>query len=421
MSANRQETSINGKPAPLTLVVIGAGNRTSKYLHYILGHPDEVKLVGVVEINDLRRRKVAEEAGLKLSQCFRDVDSFFLDPVKADAVLICTPENAHFRPAMLALDHGYHVLLEKPIAQTLEECRAIAEKANSRGLTVGICHVLRYHPYFRKFKELIDGGELGEIVSVDHRASVGLDRATHSYVRGIFNREEKTNPVLLSKCCHDVDFIVWLIGAKCRRLSSFGSLRWFTSSAAPEGASERCIDCRIERECPYSAVNLYKRRGEWTKNFDVPPGSSLSDVVDKELESGAFGRCVYHCDNDVADHQVLSMIMENDVTVNLSMDFFTLEDHRITHICLTHGEIYGDESQITVHDFRTRTSRVYDFRDLEGTPFHAGADLEIIRDFVNTLRMKKHGSLLTDINDSIESHRICFNADVSMKRDVSIG
>ena len=109
MSANRQETSINGRPAPLTLVVIGAGNRTSKYLHYILGHPDEVKLVGVVEINDLRRRKVAEEAGLKLSQCFRDVDSFFLDPVKADAVLICTPENAHFRPAMLALDHGYHV------------------------------------------------------------------------------------------------------------------------------------------------------------------------------------------------------------------------------------------------------------------------------------------------------------------------
>ena len=176
-----------------------------------------------------------------------------------------------------------------------------------------------------------------------------------------------------------------------------------------------------ETTCPYSAVNLYKRRGEWTKNFDVPAGSTLADVIDRELESGVFGRCVYHCDNDVVDHQVLSMIMENDVTVNMSMDFFTLEDHRITHVCLTHGEIYGDESKITVNEFRNRTTTVYDFSDLEGTPFHAGADLEIIRDFVNTLRMRNHAALLTDINDSIESHRICFNADVSMKRDVSIG
>ena len=421
MSAKNVEINNGINTAPLSIVAIGAGNRTAKYLHYILNHPEEVRLVGVVEINGLRRQNVAKAAGLRPSQCFSDVDSFFLDPVKADAVLICTPENAHFRPAMLALDHGYHVLLEKPIAQTLEECRAIAEKADTRGLTVGICHVLRYHPYFQKFKELVDNGELGQIVSVDHRASVGLDRATHSYVRGIFSSEKKTNPVLLSKCCHDVDFIVWLIGAKCRRLSSFGSLRWFTSSAAPEGAADRCVNCGIESDCPYSAVNLYKRRGAWTKNFDIPEGCTLADVVDRELEEGKFGRCVYHCDNDVVDHQVLSMIMENDVTVNMSMDFFTLEDHRITHVCLTHGEIYGDESRITVNDFRTRTRRIYDFSGLEGKPFHAGADIEIIRDFVNTLRMNRHKSILTGINDSIESHRICFNADVSMKRDVSIG
>ena len=419
MSAENLETNAVA-PAPMTIVAIGAGNRTAKYLHYILNHPEEVKLVGVVEINDLRRQNVAKKAGLKPSQCFSDVDSFFLNPVKADAVLICTPENAHFRPAMLALDHGYHVLLEKPIAQTFEECMAIAENADSRGLTVGVCHVLRYHPYFRKFKEIVDSGELGQIVSIDHRASVGLDRAMHTYVRGICNREKLSNPVLLSKCCHDVDFIVWLIGAKCRRLSSFGSLRWFTSSAAPEGSAKRCVNCQIEERCPYSAVNLYKRRGEWINNFDIPEGFTLADVIDNELENGDFGRCVYHCDNDVVDHQILSMIMENDVTVNMSMDFFTLEDHRITHICLTHGEIYGDESCITVNDFRTRTSCVYDFSDLEGKPFHAGADLEIIRDFVNTLRMKHHKSILTGINDSIESHRICFNADVSMKRDVII-
>ena len=177
----------------------------------------------------------------------------------------------------------------------------------------------------------------------------------------------------------------------------FGSLRWFTSSAAPEGAADRCVNCGIESDCPYSAVNLYKRRGAWTRIsiYLRAAHSPMLSIV--SLRMGKFGRCVYHCDNDVVDHQVLSMIMENDVTVNMSMDFFTLEDHRITHVCLTHGEIYGDESRITVNDFRTRTSRIYDFSGLEGKPFHAGADIEIIRDFVNTLRMNRHKSILTGI------------------------
>lgn len=400
---------------PASIVAIGAGNRTGKYLHYILHNPDKARLVGVVELNDLRRRNVAEMVGLAPEQCFRTYEDFFRNPVKADAVMICTPENVHFEPCMLALEHGYHILLEKPIAQNLEECRIIAGEARKRGLVVAVCHVLRYHPYFMKMKELVSSGKLGKVVSINHRSSVGIDRASHSYVRGIWSREENTNPMLLSKCCHDVDFLVWLTEARYRKLSSFGSLRWFRPEMAPKGSAPRCLDCHVENSCPFSAVNLYRNRREWIANFDVPAGKTITDVIEYELSDGRYGRCVYHCDNNVVDHQVLAMEMDNDVTVNLSMDCFTLHDNRETHICLTNGEVFGNEHTIEVYHFRGGPREVYDFSHIEGTPFHAGADLSMVEDFVNAISKPEH-RILTGIDESIESHRICYEAEQSRKQ-----
>lgn len=399
---------------PVSIVAIGAGNRTGKYLHYILKNPDKARLVGVVELNDLRRENVARMAGLTPDQCFKTYEDFFANPLKADAVMICTPENVHFEPCMLALKHNYHILLEKPIAQTLEETCAIAEEAKRRGRIVAVCHVLRYHPYFMKMKELVSSGRLGKIVSINHRASVGIDRASHSYVRGIWSREETTNPMLLSKCCHDVDFLVWLTKGRYRKLSSFGSLKWFRSEMAPKGSTPRCVDCHVEATCPFSAVNLYRNRREWVSNFDIPEGSTLDDVIEEELHHGRYGRCVYHCDNNVVDHQVLAMEMDNDITVNLSVDCFTLHDNRETHICLTNGEIFGNERSIKVNHFRGGPREVYDFSHLDGAPFHAGADLAMVEDFVNAIGKPGH-TILTGIDESIESHRICYEGERSRR------
>ena len=220
---------------PVSIVAIGAGNRTNKYLEYVKQHPDKVKLVGVVELNDIRRHKVAERFGLDASCCYSDYREFFNQPKQADAVMVCTPENMHFEPTMLAVEAGYHVLLEKPIAQTLDECLAIGEAARKKGVLVSVCHVLRYHPYFMKIKELVDSGELGHIISINHRTSVGVDRAAHGFVRGIWRSERLSNPMLMSKCCHDIDFLLWLTKTPCRKLTSFGSLRWFKAKNAPEG------------------------------------------------------------------------------------------------------------------------------------------------------------------------------------------
>ena len=398
----------------IRIVAIGAGNRTNKYLEYVRQHPDKVKLVGVVELNDIRRKHVAERFGLEASQCYVDYRDFFKASVQADAVMICTPEDMHFEPTMLAIEAGYHVLLEKPIAQTLEECLAIGEAARKKNVLVSVCHVLRYHPYFMKIKELVDSGELGHIISINHRTSVGVDRTAHGFVRGIWRKEAVTNPMLMSKCCHDIDFLLWLTKTPCRKLTSFGSLRWFKEKNAPEGSADRCIDCRVERTCPFSAIDLYRVRRDWIANFDVPQGKTIDEVIEDQLRHGLYGRCVYRCDNDVVDHQIVSMEMESEVTVNFSMDIFTLKDNRETHISLTEGEIDGDETILRVRKFRGATEKVYDFSDIAHTPFHAGADLAIMADFIDAIQTGRR-SLVTSIDRSVESHRICFEAERSRK------
>ena len=399
---------------PVSIVAIGAGNRTNKYLEYIRNHPDLVQLVGVIELNDIRRQHVADRFGLEASQCYVDYHDFFKASKHADAVMVCTPENMHFEPTMLAIEAGYHVLLEKPIAQTLEECQAIGEAARKKGVLVSVCHVLRYHPYFMKIKELVESGELGHIISINHRTSVGVDRAAHGFVRGIWRSERFSNPMLMSKCCHDIDFLLWLTKTPCRKLTSFGSLRWFKAKNAPEGSAERCIDCQVESRCPFSAIDLYKVRRDWISNFDVPEDKTIDDVIEKELCEGLYGRCVYRCDNDVVDHQIVSMEMESEVTINFSMDIFTLKDNRETHISLTEGEIDGDENRLRVRRFRGAEETVYNFSDLVHQPFHAGADLAIIADFIDAIRTGRR-DLVTSIDLSVESHRICFEAERSRK------
>ena len=410
---------MNMANGPVSIVAIGAGNRTHKYLEYVKRNPDKVSLVGVVELNDIRRRSVAERFGLEPSQCYEDYHDFFKHSVQADAVMICTPEDMHFEPTMLAIEAGYHVLLEKPIAQTLEECLAIDEAAREKNVLVSVCHVLRYHPYFAKIKELVSSGELGEIISINHRTSVGIDRSTHGFVRGIWRQEVVTNPMLMSKCCHDIDFLLWLTKTPCRKLTSFGSLRWFKERNAPEGSAERCIDCKVERTCPYSAIDLYRDRRDWISNFDVPQGKTIDEVIEDQLREGMYGRCVYHCDNDVVDHQIVSMEMESEVTINFSMDIFTLKDNRETHISLTEGEIDGDETRLRVRHFRGAEETVYDFSDIAHSPFHAGADLAIIADFIDAIRTGRR-DLVTSIDRSVESHRICFEAERSRREQRTI-
>lgn len=396
-------------------MAIGAGNRMRTYLHYVKEHPDQVQLVAVVEPDTLRRQRTAQQFQLPATACFSDCDTFFAADIAAEAVIICTPEQVHYHPCMQAICHGYNVLLEKPIAQTLQQCHDISAAAQRHGAVVGICHVLRYFPAYLKLRDLIHAGTLGQLIAIHHREGVGIDRATHSYVRGTMNREHESNPMLLAKCCHDIDLCYWLAGVRCRRVASYGARSWFRSEHAPSGAAERCIHCSVEPTCPFSAVDLYQRRKQWISNFDIPDGQTIDDVVEQELHHGRYGRCVYRCDNDVVDHQDLIMEMENEVTVSLAMDIFTADDTRTTHVLLSHGEIHCNEQQVEVIPFGRQPREVFDYSDIMRQPFHGNADLRLFGDFIATLRGDS-ATALPLIADGIESHRICFEAERCRQR-----
>ena len=399
----------------ITVVAIGAGSRMNVYAEL---HPLEMYIVAVVDPNATRRNHLAAKCGIPLNACFESWESFLQQEKIADAVFICTPDDMHYQPTMLALERGYDVLLEKPIAQSLDECMDIVVRARELKRIVGVCHILRYHPYFRKFREIVASQKLGELISVNHIEAVGIERMTHAFVRGLW-RESKINPMILSKGCHDLDLLVWLSGKKCLEVSSYGSLKWFRSENAPKGSTLRCTGgCEVEKSCPYSAIELYYRQKRWLRHFDIPAGIDSGVAILEELEKGQYGRCVYHCDNDVVDHQVVSMTMEDDVTINFSMDTFTKDLGRKTHFMFSEGEVFGDERILTVRYFHpSKKDEFYDFSDYYGEcNFHGGADQEIVRDFLNAVRSRQSQDLLTSIEYSIESHRIAFEIERSRKK-----
>lgn len=393
---------------------LGGGNRAFKYLKYITDNTGVAVAKAIVEPNELRRNNFGDMGNIDESQRFESVDNFFAQPKIADAVVICTPDATHHRYAIEALRRGYHVLLEKPIAGTMEQCIEVSQSASKKGLIVSVCHILRYHPYFKKIKELIDSGNLGKVISINHREAVGIDRACHSYVRGAWNRDDIATPMILTKFCHDTDLVTWWAGAPMSRIQSYGSLNWFNASNAPAQSSERCINCTISESCPYSAVELYQKRREWIANFDRAANESIDEVIDRELKTGRFGRCVFHCDNNVVDRQLIAMEMENGITVNMSMDLFTKDDNRSTHICLTNGEIFGNESCIETVNFMNNEKNHYDYSDMRHAKYHAGADHAIVADFINSINGSKPGRCPdSSINAILESHRICFEAERS--------
>lgn len=209
--------------SPVTAITLGAGSRGNVYGNYGIEHPQHLKIVGVAEPIAIRNQRYAEAHNIPESECFDTWERVFERPKFADAIIVSTPDDLHYEPAMKALKMGYHLLLEKPIAQSWQECHDILKQARRYDRIVAVCHVLRYAPYYRKVKEVMDSGILGKVISVQHLEPIRHQHMAHSYVRGIWRREEDGVPILLAKSCHDLDILRWWLDKPCEYVSSFGS------------------------------------------------------------------------------------------------------------------------------------------------------------------------------------------------------
>jgi len=388
----------------MTLAVIGAGNRARKYLSCL---PEGVKVGYLVEPEEIRLRQTAARYGVPPEHCYARPEAFFAEAhPDIDAVIVAAPDALHVPIARACVGRGWHVLLEKPAAPSEAEFLSLLDASEKAGIAVSLCLEMRFHPYFRRIRELAQ--TLGPIREIDHIEHIGPDRMAHTFVRGLWSRSEDAGPIFLSKCCHDADFILWMTGARLDGpVRSTGSLTHFHPECAPEGAAERCIDCPLQEKCRYSAVDLYRRRREWTAGFDIPEGSSLATVIEEELRSGRYGRCVYHCDNDVYDTQQVEVRLTGGIDLRLRLEGTSSDEGRSIVIRADGGTLYADRGRIRVIRHGAAPQEE-DFTDLANAPLHAGADRALVEEFFSALQAGRIPT--TTLASALEGHRLCYQA-----------
>jgi predicted dehydrogenase len=399
----------------ITVILIGAGARGQIYSNYALEHPEELKIVAVAEPNVKRREKLCETHGIPLANQYDSWEMLLEKPLMADAAIICTLDDLHTAPTLSALEKGYHILLEKPMSNTEEECRAIVAAAKGAGRILSVCHVLRYTPFYQKLKELIDNDAVGEVAVIDQIENVAYWHQAHSFVRGSWRNSKETSPMILQKSCHDLDIILYLMGQDCIRLSSFGSLRHFTVEHAPEGVPKRCLDgCPHSDSCPYYAPKLYL-----TDNIGWPTDMLTTDLSYegrvKALKEGPYGRCVYQCDNDVVDRQVVDMEFESGAVASFTMTAFTTDNGRQIKIMGTKGQITADMGTniITLHRFGEEEPVTFTITlPKESNNYgHGGGDYCLMKNFVCLVAADGEGDSLSSGQTSLQSHLMCFAAE----------
>ena len=404
----------------LSVVLVGAGDRGQTYTDIMRDMPVKYKVVSVAEPLASRRAYVRDRHGIPEERCFSDWKDMFALGKIADLALICTLDKDHFEPAMAAIALHYDVLLEKPVAPDPVRCEAVAQAAEAAWVKVVVCHVLRYTPLFTAIKRLVEEDRLGEIISVNHEENVGNRHQSHSFVRGNWGNTGRSSNMLLQKSCHDLDILQWLIGKKCRKIQSFGSLRYFTRENAPADAPERCIDgCPHGESCPYNAVRLYldDKKNAWFREACTRIPSPSDSEVEQALRTTQYGKCVFKCDNDAVDHQTVNMLFDDGVTATFTMCAFN-RGGRYIHIMGTKGELRAcltaDEEPIRLYDFETKTTSEIPVSGKEGLPSgHGGGDRGIIVSLYDYLTGRYSGSSISGIRISVDNHLLAFAAEES--------
>ena len=434
MSASKQTAGPTG-------VVIGAGDRGSNaYVPLLLDHPELGSIVGVAERNQDRREAFANRFGLSDGVCFADSRELLAKPRFADFALIATQDKHHVEPALGALERGYHVLLEKPMAVVEADCERLVLASERSGKLLQICHVLRYAPLYRAIKQVIDSGEIGEVVTIQHSENVSYWHYAHSYCRGHWRNRTESSPMILAKSCHDLDLLYWLGGARPIRLTSIERTTELCAENAPPEAPDFCIEgCPHAATCPYDAVSMYRdltpllldlRKASRLESdaeplVDIPKATgwqgwpvavmtsdSTPAGVDRALRETRYGRCVYRVgDNDQPSSQHVGIQFANGVNASFTMHSTSHREGRETRIDGTLGSLvagfYNTEQHAIVHDHKSGRQRTIPLESLTGS--HGGSDAPLFRAFLAAIR--GDGQAETTVQESIWSHRMAFAAD----------
>lgn len=420
---------------PITAIIVGAGHRSFVYSELAKTNPEMLKIVGVADPNPIRRKKAMDYFGFKEDMCFENAEELAKKGKLADTVINGTMDEQHLETAVPLLDAGYDMLLEKPFAPNEEEMRQIVNCAKKNNSKVMICHVLRYTPFYYAIKERIVNGEIGDIINIQTTEHVSYHHLSTSYIRGKWANSDKCHTsMLLAKCCHDLDIIMWMMSeTKPKQISSFGGKFQFKPENAPKKAGTICMkDCPLVDTCVYSTKRLYiDHPDRWAFYvWDALEGKKNVTIEDKIAlmkSDSPYARCIYKCDNNVVDHQSVLINFENGATGTHNMVGGSAEPRREIHIIGTKGEIFGnfEESKFTVLKIDPSPDAHNEECDVEEVDLrvtgdmvgayggHGGGDERLAADFVKFIRGEKPSLACTSIFDSVAGHLSVYLADKS--------
>ncbi len=414
----------------IKIAIVGYGNRGQVYADYSLDEPNEVEIVAVIDPNVYKLQVAKDRYNLNCNQTFTRYADFVKANIDVDIVVNATMEQQHYYTAIEILKSGHDMLIEKPIVSKREELDEIVRLANEKNCKVFVCHVLRYSPFYKSIKALIDQGEIGRIVSMEMNEHVWIPHFLTSYVRGKWNSEKVCgSPVLLVKCCHDMDLICWLNPSKADTVSCYGHRSQFVKENAPKGATEFCYNCPHEKDCQYSAIAHYIRRDVmpflvWD-SLDKPYDQITLEEKMEFLKTSDYGRCAYTVDGDVMDRQNLIVDFEDGSVASFTLSCGTCKPDRYIHIVGTNGEIEGklEENKFVIRRYDEKTiSYTEEVIDLTKQIInkakyggHSGGDYGIMNDLVRYLNGERASLSITHLHDSVASHLLVYGAEESRK------
>lgn len=403
---------------PLKLACIGCGARAQTYTQLAARRPDQFKIVAGADPVAARVEKIQRISGNPEFRGFASADAILAAGKLADVMIIATQDNAHFENCRGALRVGYHVLLEKPISTTAAQVLEIQRLAKAADKRVMVCFVLRFAAFYRKVKEIIDSGALGDLVSIQANEGVNPWHQAHSFVRGHWSIVGRSSPMILSKCCHDLDIVHWLVGRHCQRVASFGALEFFRPERAPAGVPARCTDgCPVGETCPYSALRYTgDMRLPWLPMVYDRAHEATVEEITAWLRTSPWGRCVYRCDNDAVDRQILAMEFEGGVTGTFTMTAFATGRH--VEICGTKGVLKGGESyrqhfgaHLILLPHEGEPVRYTVQSEDGGYELHGGGDAGLVNALYAEMTKPPGAPLEAGIESTVHSHLIGFAAE----------
>ncbi len=400
----------------VTFAIMGLGNRGGVYARSIVQFAEQAEVTAIAD----PRQSCLDTANsyLKLSEdrIFHSAEDLLAQPKLADVMVIATQDAQHRDHAIGAMEKGYDLILEKPISTNPAEVKEIEKTALRLGRRIVVAHELRFTTFYRKIKELLDSGAVGRVLHLNAAEHVNCLHMAHAYVRGHWHRTDDSCPVILAKCSHDMDLILWLTGKHCLSVSSIGSLDYFTRENMPTGAPERCADgCPVE-DCPYHSLRFYMPRvPNWPTNNMHP--SPTEENIRRIIDTTDYGKCVFQMDNDVADHQQVQMLLEDHITASFSMDSFNSRGSRTIRIGGTAGELWGDLNDKKIYlQKHGKEVQVLDLTNEVGSGGHQGGDTSLVEAAIEYFAGNENIPSLTTIDRSAEGHYVAFAAEESRLR-----